>query len=173
MKNAKLSAVNKAKQAYVVAKTGLEQRLREQMQSELSNLQAQIDIAVRFAFDSGESKADIMRALGTSDYHTVNGSLERTRGVTELVGDNPYDSIYTMMGSDVVVANYDNHGPNGYSGEASFSVKKLDDGSYLFLSLDPLWSDDYKTRNDVVAVLDGVKDGYYYEELSEWIRQTG
>jgi len=27
-------------------------------------------------------------------------------------------------------------------------------------------------RNDVVAVLDGVKDGFYYEELCEWISGT-
>lgn len=171
MKNARLSAVNKAKQAYVMAKTTLEQRLREQMREELSNLQTQIDIAVRFAYESGESKASILRALGTKDYGTLNGSLERTSGVTEVVGDDPYNQIFTMMDSETVVVSYDNHGPSGYSGEASFTVKELDDGSYLFLSLDPLWSDDYRTRNDVVAVLDGVKDGFYYEELSEWITQ--
>jgi hypothetical protein len=171
MKNARLSAVSKAKQAYVMAKTTLEQRLREQMRGELSNIQAQVDIAVRFAFDAGESKRDIMRALGTTNYHTINASLERTSSVSEVVGDDPYADMFTMMGSDTVVVSYENHGPSRYSGEASFAVKKLDDGSYLFLSLDPLWSEDYRTRNDVVAVLDGVKDGYYYEELSEWITQ--
>ena len=171
MKNARLSAVSKAKQAYVMAKTTLEQRLREQMKEELGNLQTQIDIAVRFAYESGESKADILRALGTTNYHTIYDSLERTNAVTEIVGDDPYNQIFSMMDSETVVVSYDNHGPSGYSGEASFTVKKLDDGSYLFLSLDPLWSDDYRTRNDVVAVLDGVKDGYYYEELSEWIAQ--
>ena len=152
-----------------MAKTTLEQRLREQMKSELANIQTQMDIAVRMAFDAGESKADIMRAMGTTNYHTINDSLERTNSVTEIVGENPLDSVYSMMGSDVVVVNYENHGPKFYSGEESFTVKKLDDGSYLFLSLDPLWSDDYRVRNDVVAVLDGVRDGFYYEELSEWI----
>ena len=171
MKNARLSAVNKAKQAYVMAKTNLEQRLREQMREELANLQTQIDIAVRYAYDAGESKRDIGRALGTSNYNTINESLERTSGVAEVVGDDPYNQVFSMMDSETVVVSYDNHGPSRYSGEASFTVKKLDDGSYLFLSLDPLWSDDYRTRNDVVAVLDGVKDGYYYEELSEWIAQ--
>jgi hypothetical protein len=50
-------------------------------------------------------------------------------------------------------------------------AKKLDDGRYLFLALDPLWSDDYKVRNDVVAVLDGTTDGFYYEDLVLWISQ--
>lgn len=168
MKNARLSAVNKAKQAYVMAKTTLEQRLREQMRGELANLQAQIDIAVRFAHESGESKADIMRALGTTNYHTVNDCLKRTSGVTEVVGDSPY----SWSDKDTVTVSYDNHGPNGYSGEASFVVKKLDDGKYLFLSLDQLWSDDYKVRNDVVAVLDGKIDGFYYEDLVSWVSQN-
>lgn len=154
-----------------MAKTNLEQRLREQMREELANLQTQIDIAVRYAYDSGESKRDIGRALGTSNYNTINESLERTSGVAEVVGDDPYNEMFSMMDSETVVVSYDNHGPSRYSGEASFTVKKLDDGSYLFLSLDPLWSDDYRTRNDVVAVLDGVKDGFYYEELCEWIAQ--
>jgi hypothetical protein len=167
MKNARLSAVNKAKQAYVVAKTNLEQRLREQMREELANLQTQIDIAVRYAYDGGESKRDIGRALGTSNYNTINESLERTNGVVEIIGDSPY----SWSDKDTVTVSYDNHGPSEYSGEASFVVKKLDDGRYLFLGLDPLWSDDYKTRNDVVAALDGKTDGFYYEELVEWITQ--
>jgi hypothetical protein len=82
MTNARLDAVSKAKQAYVLAKSTLEQRLREQMKTELANIQTQMDIAVRYAFDAGESKADILRALGTKDYGTLNASLERTQGVT-------------------------------------------------------------------------------------------
>ena len=163
----RLDAVRKAKQAYTISKATLEQRLREEMARELSNLQTQMDIAVRYAYDSGESKANILRALGTKDYATVGNSLARTSGVTELIGDSPY----SWSDKDTVTVSYDNHGPNEYSGEASFVVKKLDDGRYLFLALDPLWSDDYKTRNDVVAALDGKTDGFYYEELVEWITQ--
>jgi hypothetical protein len=156
-----------------MAKTTLEQRLREQMRDELSNIQTQMDIAVRYAYDSGESKADILRAMGTKHYGTLNDCLERTQAVTEVVGRNPLDSVYSMLDADTVSVSYSNHGPSRYSGNATFSAKKLDDGSYLFLAKESLWSDDYKTRNDVVAVLDGVKDGFYYEELSEWMQQTG
>jgi hypothetical protein len=164
----RLDAVRKAKQAYTISKATLEQRLREEMARELSNLQTQMDIAVRYAYDSGESKANILRALGTKDYATVGNSLARTSGVTELIGDSPY----SWSDKDTVMVSYDNHGPSEYSGEASFVVKKLDDGRYLVLGLDPLWSDDYKTRNDVVAALDGKIDGFYYEELVEWITQN-
>lgn len=170
--NARLDLVANSKQAYVLAKTTAEQRLREQMREELQNLQTQIDIAVRYAYDAGESKAKILRALGTKDYGTLNDSLARTSSVSEIAVVNELDSCYTMIGEDTVVVNYDKHGPNQYSGEASFMVKKLDGGGYLFLSFDPLWSDDYKVRNDVVAVLDGVKDGYYYEELCSWLTKS-
>jgi len=165
--NTRLDAVSKAKQAYVIAKATLEQRLREDMDRELANMRTQIDIAVRYAYDSGETRANICRALGTKDYGTVRKSLERTSGVAELVGDSPY----SWSDKDTVTVSYDNYGPKGYSGEASFIAKKLDDGRYLFLALDPLWSDDYKVRNDVVAVLDGQTDGFYYEDLVEWITQ--
>lgn len=167
----RLESVTKAKNAYVLAKSTLEAKLREQMRDELANLQAQIDIAVRVAYDNGSSKADIMRALGTSDYHTINASLERTKNVSDMVGIDPFESVYKMVGSDMIMVTYDNYGPNKYSGQASFTVKKLDDGSYLFLAIDKLWSDDFTTRNDVVAVLDGVRDGFYYEDLCEWIVQ--
>jgi hypothetical protein len=40
------------------------------------------------------------------------------------------------------------------------------------LALDPLWSDDYKTRNDVVAAVDGKTDGFYYEELMDWVQTS-
>jgi hypothetical protein len=173
MSNSRLDAVTRAKQAYVVAKTTLEARLRDEMRKEMANLQTQVDIAVRYAFDSGESKADILRALGTKFYGTLNDSLERTHAVTEIVGANPLDNVYWYMGDDVIGVTYDNHGPNQYSGSARFTAKKLDDGSFLFLSLERLWSDDYKTRNDVVAALDGKTDGFYYEELMSWIRQSG
>jgi hypothetical protein len=166
--SARLDAVTKAKQAYVMAKTSLEARLREQMRSELSNLQTQVDIAVRYAFDDGESKADILRAMGTKDYHTLNSSLERTSAVKEVVGVDPLDSVYQLIAEDVLEVTYSNHGPSEYTGTAVFDVKRLDDGGVLFLARDPLWTNDYKTRNDVVAVLDGMRDGYYYEEASAW-----
>jgi hypothetical protein len=169
--NARLDAVNKAKQAYVLAKTTLESRLREQLKDELSNIQTQMDIAVRYAYDAGESKADILRALGTKDYGTLNASLERTAGVAEVVGRDVLDDVYTMLDGNVLAVRYDRHGPASYSGEAEFDVKRLDDGSVLFLSRTSLWSDDYTTRNDVVAVLDGVKDGFYYDEASAWVQK--
>jgi hypothetical protein len=170
--NARLDAVTKTKTAYVMARATLEARLREQMANELSNLQTQIDIAVRYAFDSGESKASILRALGTKDYGTLNASLDRTNAVTELIGESWLDEVYTIMdGGKYLMADYDAHGSRLISGTASFDIVRTVDGRIMFTAITPLWNDDYTIRNEVVAALDGVFDGEYYNEATQWIAQ--
>ena len=168
--NLKLDTVTKAKQAYIVAKATMEQKIRESFATELNQLQTQLDIAVRYAYDSGESKASILRALGTKDYHTLNAHLQRTNTVSEIVGEDPLDNVYRVDG-DTLFVTYDKHGISEYSGQASFVIKKLTDGSYLFLSNDSLWNEDFTVRNDVVAALDGKSDGFYYDEVVEWLTQ--
>lgn len=168
----RLDAVAKARQAFVVARTTLEQRLRDQMREELTNLQTQVDIAVRYAFDAGESKASIMRAMGTKDYNTMNASLERTTGVAEIAGADPLAEVYSLqvVGNDTYVqVEYVNHGADKLNGKATFEVKHLDGGGVLLLADSPLWNEDYTVRNDAVAVLDGKTDGYYYEEVIGWL----
>jgi len=167
--NARLDAVSKSKQAYVIAKTTLEQRLREQMREELANLQTQIDIAVRFAVDAGEKKSDILRALGTKDYNTMKASLDRTQAVSEIVGVNPLDAVYQYNGKTLTVS-YLSHGPQKITDYAEFVVKTMDDKSVWFMAITPLWDDAYTVRNDAVAAIDGKQDGFYYEEALGWIR---
>ena len=169
--NAYLDAVSKAKAAYVLAKTTLEARLREQLRDELANTQTQIDIAVRYAYNAGESKAEILRALGTKDYHTLNACLERTELVEEVIGDNPFDSIFTKV-DDTLHVSYRDEGTSSYSGDAVFVVKQIPGGEYLLSAITPLWSDDYTVRNDVVVALDGVTDGYYYDQAKQWLQRN-
>lgn len=170
MKNARLDAVSKAKQAYVLAKTTLENRLREQMREELANLQTQIDIAVRFAVEHGETKADVLRALGTKDYNTLKASLDRTQRVVEIVGDDPLDQIYEYVEEErLLIARYRAHGPRAISGEARFDIKRMDDGTLWLMARDPLWNADFTMKNEVVAALDSKQDGYYYDEASGWL----
>lgn len=167
---AKLDAVTKAKGAYVLAKSTLEARLRDELREELRKLNSQLDIAIRYAYDDGHSKAEILRALGTKDFYTLKNSLERTQGVVEEVGVSPLDSVYSI---DAVTrqlwVRYDAHGPMEITDDAVFDVKVMDDGSTWFMAATPLWSEDYTVRNDIVAALDGKQDGYYYEEALAWV----
>jgi hypothetical protein len=168
--NQYLDTISKTRAAYVMARTTLEQRLREQLKEELSNLQTQVDIAVRYAYDAKLSKASILRAMGTKDYHTLNACLERTKSVSEIVGEDPLNSVYHFdPESEEFTATYNNHGPDKISGKATFYFRILQDGTKWFMSRDPLWSSDFTVRNDVVAALDNKQDGYYYEEALEWV----
>lgn len=172
--SARLDAVSKSKQAYVLARATLEQRLREQLKDDLSNLGAQVDMAVRFAFEAGESKANILRSLGTKDYNTVRDSLARTQAVTVVEGNDPLDKVYHYFrpeGSDTktLAVTYNNHGPAAITGTAYFEVKKMDDESTWFMAKDALWNDGYTVRNEVVAALDGKQDGYYYDEAVKYV----
>lgn len=168
--SARLDAVFKAKQAYVMARATLEHRLRDQLSQELSNLQAQVDMAVRFAYEAGENKANILRSLGTKDYNTVTKSLARTNAVTIVEGEDPLDKAYRFdAAEDKLYVTYQNHGPSSITGTATFVVKKMDDGTTWFMAIDPLWNAGYTVRNEVVAALDGRQDGYYYDEAIRWV----
>jgi hypothetical protein len=169
---ATLDGVTRAKGAYALAKSTLEARLREQLKEELRKLNAQLDIAIRYAYDDGHSKADILRALGTKDFYTLKNSLERTENVTEEKGINPLDTLYSFDSeSGKFTANYVNHGPAEITGYAEFSFRILQDGTKWFMASTPLYTDDYATLNKVVAALDGKQDGYYYEEALDWLNE--
>jgi hypothetical protein len=168
--NADLDAVMQARQRYVIAKTTLEQRLMDELRKQLASLSAQVDLSVRFAFNGGSNKAEILRALGTKDYRTIYESLERTEGVERVDGIDPLNSVYVMSSNnEVITATYTNHGPQGISGIASFDIRRMEDATTWLMARDPLWTDDYTVRNYVVAALDGQQDGFYYKEAMVWL----
>lgn len=167
-----MDAVAKARADLVLARTTLERRLREQLEDELSNLQARVDVAVRYAYEAGHSKGSIVNAMGSKYYGLVNDSLERTQGITEAEGADPLDLVYMYdPNTGHFSATYRDHGPDQITGEAMFQFKKLDDGTSWFFSKDPLYNSDYTQRNDVVDALDNRQDGYYYEEALGWVSE--
>jgi hypothetical protein len=170
---AKLDAVAQAKERYVIAKSKLEYQLREQLKKELNNLQTQVDITVRYAVDQGCSKASVLRALGTKDYHTLYDSLNRTESIVEPQGSTGLESAYKFdpVTGELNVT-YDNHGPLGFSGEATFDYRVLQDGTKWFMARTPLWNEDFTVRNDVVAALDNRQDGDYYDEAVAWVERV-
>lgn len=167
---ATLDAVTRSKGAYALAKSTLEARLRDELREELRKLNSQLDISIRYAYDDGHSKAEILRALGTKDFYTLKNSLERTENVVEIKGVSPLDSVYSFDAiNQLLTVNYAVHGPNEITGGAVFKHKKMEDGSRWLFSETPLYSEDYALRNKVVGVLDQKQDGYYYDEAMEWI----
>lgn len=171
--SAYLDAVTKARTELVLAKATLEAKLREQLERDLANMQTRVDLAVRYAYDNGHSKAQILQAMGSKYYGIVNDSLERTEGVDEVKGIHPLASVYHLdMETMTLTVRYDNHGPDMISGEATFTYKVLDDGTEIFFSEDSLWNEDYTKRNDVVTALHNRTDGFYYEEALQWVTDS-
>lgn len=168
--SAYLDAVTRARSELAVAKATLEARLREELEKNLSNLQARLDIAVRYAYDNGHSKAQILQAMGSKYYGIVNESLERTSNLEDSQGATPLGSVYQYdKETNVLVVNYVNHGPENITGNATFDYKVLDDGTQWFMARESLWNDDYTERNEAVSALNSRQDGYYYEEALQWV----
>lgn len=165
--SAYLDAVAKARSELVLARATLEHRLRQELEERLSNMQTQLDLAVRYAYDQGHSKGQILSAMGAKYYGIVNDSLARTEGVAEVEGVDPLDGVYSFDG-EVLSVRYDKHGPREITGEAQFTYKNFTDGE-MFLSLTPPYSEDFSVRNEVVGALDQRMDGFYYEEALEWL----
>ena len=171
--SAHLDAVTKARSELVLAKATLEARLREELEEQLHNMQSRLDLTVRYAHDAGHSKAQILQAMGAKYYGIVNECLERTEGVEEIVGTDPLDSVYELDESrGSLTVKYDNHGPTGITGEAIFEIKYMHDGTTLLFAHTPLWNEDYTKKNDVVAVLSNINEGYYYEEAVAWLTSS-
>ena len=169
---ARLDAVTQAKGAYALAKATLESKLREQLEKEISALQVQLDLAIRYAYDDGHKKSAILRALGTKDFYTLSRSLERTRSFEPVEGVNPLDNCYQFdPDTGEFEVSYNNHGPQDITGTAVFDFRVLDDGTSWFMSKTPLWNASYTVKNDVVAALNDKQDGYYYEEALGWINE--
>ena len=167
---ATLDAVTRSKGAYALAKSTLEARLRDELKEQLRKLNSQLDIAIRYAYDDGHSKAEILRALGTRDFYTLKHSLDRTENVVELKGVSPLDSVYSYADiTELLTVNYVAHGPSEISGFAVFKYKKMEDGSRWLFSETPLYTEDYSVRNKAVGVLDQKQDGYYYDEAMRWL----
>ena len=171
--SAHLDAVTKARTELVLARATLEARLRDELESQLSNMQSRLDLTVRYAYDAGHSKAQILQAMGAKYYGIVNESLERTEGTEEIVGSDPLDSVYELdEARGALTVRYNNHGPAEITGEAIFEVKYMHDGTILFFAHTPLWNEDYTKKNEVVAVLSNINEGYYYEEAIAWMTSS-
>ena len=167
---AELNAVTKTKQKYVIAKTTLEQRLREDLMRQLDSIQSQLDVSIRYAYNAGANKAEILRALGTKDYRTLYDSLARTEHVVAIEGVDPLDVMYQFNEIDsTLFVNYTGHGPMNITGTAEFTAKQVEDGSVWYFAITPLWNEDYTVRNDIVSALDGRQDGFYYDEALDWV----
>jgi hypothetical protein len=134
----------------------LEAQLREEMRQKLSEAELAVEVAAAQAFQAGNSKAQIGRAIGSKDYNTYNGYIERG---LNLVGDAVEQTasgakIEYQKGASFVVVN-----------GVQFTILFFHGEKPMFTTDVPVWNEDYSVMNQTVADLDGVTSGNLYEEV--------
>lgn len=173
-KDSKLQAVTFARENLRQMKQNLEEELRRELQEKLAHAQVLVDNAVRAAFDSGIRKAEILRAMGTRDFRTMQDCLDRTESIAGVASSSSLDSTYSYdPEAKILSVNYVNHGPNDITNKARFEVKRNEDDNQIFFdSLDSkYYGDNYASINHAVVWLDRKLEGFYYEEALEWLHE--
>jgi hypothetical protein len=76
-----LSALHEKHLAYTIAKTTIESELKRESNNRLASIKHERDMALRLASDSGVPKTQLGKAIGTSNYRTVQEILAETEAV--------------------------------------------------------------------------------------------
>ena len=131
-----LSALHEKHLAYTIAKTTIESELKREANNRLASIRHERDMALRLASDSGVPKTQLGKAIGTSNYRTVqeilaeteavikSGSVDTTnKGNVIVERDSDNDGVYR-------VAIY-NFGENSLTGTAYFTISL--DGELEFI----------------------------------------
>lgn len=145
----------------------LEARLRKEMHAELLKDRTAVDIAAAEAYRAGISKSAIGRAMGTKDYSTYTGAIERG---SRLIGAD------AALSSGIVIKGYAGDEITIQRGneEAEFLIAAIEDEfmnvHIEFYSQTPLYDDKYDKKNSLVAELDSADSGSLYEEVLAWIK---
>lgn len=111
--------------AYTIAKSTIEAELKREASSRLASIKHERDMALRLASDSGVPKTQLGKAIGTTNYRTVqeilaetesvirSGSIDTTnKGNVIVERDTDNDGVYKVSIS--------NFGENSLSGTAYF-----------------------------------------------------
>lgn len=135
-------------------------------QQDAEALEVQLDRAVRDAKDADCKIAWIQEAYPTQDYGTIRRILDRTPSVVAARAEAEVAERYRWHEDETVTVTYHNFGPENVSGVADFEYVTLDEGMPMLSSVET------DEGNDVIRVLDGRLDGFYYDDMLDWARRT-
>lgn len=84
--------------AYTIAKATIESQLKQELASRLSTIRHDRDMALRLASEAGVPKTQLGKAIGTTNYRTVQEIMALTEGVVASVdaGDARVDVERSM-----------------------------------------------------------------------------
>lgn len=128
-----LEKVVRTQVAYKNAREAFEAELQTELAQKLETFIAERNSAVKLADLSGVPRTQIGRALGTTNYRTVQDILEQTEGVVQTAGDEArnWSAYETENGWELSIQNL---GAGAVSGSAIVSAV---DGELIYVDGDP------------------------------------
>jgi len=139
-----LEALHEKHLAYTIAKSTIESELKREANNRLSSIKQDRDMALRLASDSGVPKTQLGKAIGTSNYRTVQEILAETENVIRpgSVDTTNKGNIIVERTSeeDVYSISISNFGENSLTGSARFTIQDeelnyLDGDPYVLLQV--------------------------------------
>jgi hypothetical protein len=107
--------------AYTIAKGTIETELKREANNRLSSIKQERDMALRLAAESGVPKTQLGKAIGTSNYRTVQEILAETESVIRSSADpGSHAKITVERHSEIGLykVSITNFGENSVSGNA-------------------------------------------------------
>jgi hypothetical protein len=119
-----LEALQEKHLAYTIAKSTIESELKREAHNRLSSIRQDRDMALRLAAESGVPKTQLGKAIGTSNYRTVQEILAETESVIRSYNDlgaNPKITVERHSEVGQYQVSISNFGDNSVSGTAVVS----------------------------------------------------
>jgi hypothetical protein len=119
-----LEALQEKHLAYTIAKSTIESELKREAHNRLSSIRQDRDMALRLAAESGVPKTQLGKAIGTSNYRTVQEILAETESVIRSyndLGTNPKITVERHSEVGLYQVSISNFGDNSVSGSAVVS----------------------------------------------------
>lgn len=132
---ATLDTLSEKQLAFTIARATIEAELKQEFNDRISSFRIERDMAMRLANDAGVPRTQLGKAIGTSNYRTVQEILAGTDSTAgKTVQKNAKYSLTTTQqnNTDWVLQLFD-VGPGSVSGSATVREK---DGELVYLSGD-------------------------------------
>ena len=160
-----LAKVTKTKAEVELKLEGLKEHFDNLYRKAREDTRAELDLAVREAFDDGNLKEWIKKAYDTRDFNTIQKILDRTPSTRAVIEQAEIASAYSFDANGNLMVNYIDHGPENANGTGLFEIIDLGEGETPLLS----YVGGPDGGEEVIRYLDGREDGFYFEEALAWI----
>jgi hypothetical protein len=105
--------------AYVIAKATIEAELKQELHERLSGFRGDRDIAMRLAAEAGVPRTQLGKAIGTSNYRTVQEILAETESLSVKDGTSDGKWALTALPDGTFSLSIHGMGVGSVSGEAT------------------------------------------------------